>query len=121
MPFDNTLNIPKIGLMKKIVSMFKNFILIFCLSFILFSDNLNASQEFKIVLKINDTIITNKDIIDEYNYLKSLNKDLDKISETEVLKIAKESLIRENIKKDEIEKYIKIKDFKRDELIEDVN
>tara|TARA_Y100000768_G_C23979395_1_gene684873 strand:+ start:289 stop:1248 length:960 start_codon:yes stop_codon:yes gene_type:complete len=106
--------------MKKIVSMFKIFILIFCLSFILFSDYSKASQEFKIVLKINDTIITNKDIIDEFNYLKSLNKDLDKISETEVLKIAKESLIRENIKKDEIEKYIKIENFNRDKLMEGV-
>ena len=106
--------------MRKIVSMFKIFILIFCLNFILFSDYSKASQEFKIVLKINDTIITNKDIIDEFNYLKSLNKDLDKISETEVLKIAKESLIRENIKKDEIEKYIKIENFNRDKLIEDV-
>ena len=106
--------------MKKIVSMFKIFILIFCLNFILFSDYSKASQEFKIVLKINDTIITNKDIIDEFNYLKSLNKDLDKISETEVLKIAKESLIRENIKKDEIEKYIKIENFNRDKLMEGV-
>ncbi len=106
--------------MKKIVSLFKIFILIFCLSFILFSDYSKASQEFKIVLKINDTIITNKDIIDEFNYLKSLNKDLDKISETEVLKIAKESLIRENIKKDEIEKYIKIENFNRDKLMEGV-
>lgn len=106
--------------MRKIVSMFKIFILIFCLNFILFSDYSKASQEFKIVLKINDTIITNKDIIDEFNYLKSLNKDLDKISETEVLKIAKESLIRENIKKDEIEKYIKIENFNRDKLMEDV-
>ena len=100
--------------------MFKIFILIFCLNFILFSDYSKASQEFKIVLKINDTIITNKDIIDEFNYLKSLNKDLDKISETEVLKIAKESLIRENIKKDEIEKYIKIENFNRDKLMEGV-
>ncbi len=106
--------------MKKIVSMFKIFILIFCLSFILFSDYSKASQEFKIVLKINDTIITNKDIEDEFNYLKSLNKDLDKISESEVLKIAKESLIRENIKKDEIEKYIKIENFNRDKLMEGV-
>ena len=100
--------------------MFKIFMLIFCLNFILFSDYSKASQEFKIVLKINDTIITNKDIIDEFNYLKSLNKDLDKISETEVLKIAKESLIRENIKKDEIEKYIKIENFNRDKLMEGV-
>ena len=50
------------------------------MSFLIHPRHLNASQEFKIVLKINDSIITNKDIIDEYNYLKSLNKDLDKIS-----------------------------------------
>ena len=92
----------------------------FFLSFLILPSHLNASQEFKIVLKINDSIITNKDIIDEYNYLKSLNKDLNKISKTEVLNIARESLIRENIKKDEIEKYIKIENFERDELMEDV-
>ena len=106
--------------MKKIISSLKIFILIFYLTFILFLDYSRASQEFKIVLKINDSIITNKDIIDELNYLKSLNKDLDKISETEVLKIAKESLIRENIKKDEIEKYIKIENFNREKLIDGV-
>ena len=72
------------------------------MSFLILPRHLNASQEFKIILKINDTIITNKDIIDEYNYLKSLNKDLDKISKAEVLNIAKESLIRENIKKEDI-------------------
>ena len=43
-----------------------------------------------------------------------------KISKAEVLNIAKESLIRENIKKDEIEKYIKIENFNRDELMKGV-
>ena len=106
--------------MKKIFNKLYKILMIFLLSFLIFPDNLNASQEFKIILKINDSIITNKDIIDEYNYLKSLNKDLEKISRDEVLNIAKESLIREKIKKNEIEKYIKIKDFERDELMEEV-
>tara|TARA_B100000886_G_scaffold111534_1_gene74888 strand:+ start:13372 stop:14331 length:960 start_codon:yes stop_codon:yes gene_type:complete len=102
---------------------FNKIFITFTLFFFIFSiplDNLNASQEFKIVLKINDSIITNKDIINEYNYLKFLNKDLDKISKAEIMNIAKESLIRENIKKDEIEKYIKVENFDRDELMEGV-
>ena len=102
---------------------FNKIFITFTLFFFSFSiplDHLNASQEFKIVLKINDSIITNKDIIDEYNYLKSLNKDLDKISKAEVMNIARESLIRENIKKDEIEKYIKVENFDRDELMEGI-
>ncbi len=103
--------------MSNIFSKLCGIIFSFLLIFLIIPRDLNASQEIKIVLKINDSIITNKDIINEYNYLKSLNKDLDKISKPEVLKIAKESLIRENIKKDEIEKYIKIENFNRDDLI----
>jgi len=106
--------------MRKIFDKLLIILMFFLMSFLILPRHLNASQEFKIILKINDTIITNKDIIDEYNYLKSLNKDLDKISKAEVLNIAKESLIRENIKKDEIEKYIKIENFDRDELMEGV-
>lgn len=106
--------------MKKILNKFKTFILSILLSFFFLQSYLNASQEFKIVLKINNSIITNKDIIDEYNYLISLNKDLGKVPKDEVLKIAKESLIREKIKKDEIEKYVNIENFKREELIENI-
>ena len=75
--------------MSNIFSKICGIIFFFSLIFLIIPRDLNASQEIKIVLKINDSIITNKDIINEYNYLKSLNKDLDKISKPEVLKIAK--------------------------------
>ncbi len=90
------------------------------LSFLILTVQLVASEEFKIILKINNSIITNKDIINEYNYLIFLNKDLNKIPKAEVLNIARESLIRENIKKNEIEKYIKIENFDKDELMKNV-
>ena len=57
--------------MRKIFDNFLVILMFFLMSFLIPTRHLNASQEFKIVLKINDSIITNKDIIDEYNYLKS--------------------------------------------------
>ncbi len=64
-----------------------------------------AKEKVKIVLKINDEIITNLDIKNEYNYLIALNNDLKKIDKKQAFKLAKESIIKEKIKKKEIEKY----------------
>ena len=66
--------------------------------FLIFTVQFVASEEFKIILKINNSIITNKDIINEYNYLIFLNKDLNKIPKAEVLNIAK-SLNKRKYKK----------------------
>jgi len=67
--------------------------------------NLSAIENVKILLKINNEIITNIDVENEYNYLIALNNDFKKIQKDKGLKIAIDSLTKEKIKKIEIEKY----------------
>ena len=62
------------------------------------------SSEIKITVKINDEIITNADIEKEYKYLISLNTSLQDIDKNEVLSFAKQSIIKEKIKKIELQK-----------------
>ena len=83
----------------------------------LFSDYSNASQNIKIIIKIDNSIITSQDINYESNYLIALNENLNKLKKDEVYEIAKESLIKEKIKKKEIQKYIDIQNFNNDKLI----
>jgi peptidyl-prolyl cis-trans isomerase SurA len=60
------------------------------------------SIENKIILKINNSIITNVDVINEANYLQALNPNLQNLEKNKILEIAKNSLIREKIKEIEI-------------------
>ncbi len=69
-----------------------------------FNNNLNASSNFYIVAKVDNEIITNVDIINEINYLTALNNDLKNIEKNSLINLAKNSLIREKIKKNEINK-----------------
>lgn len=87
---------------------------------ILFSFLISNFCNAKIVIKykIDDQIITNVDILNEKNYLIFLRPNLNNLSETELLKISKNSLIREIIKKKEIKKIFK--DVKRDGLNDDI-
>ena len=64
-----------------------------------------SSDVYKIKFKVNNEIITNYDIIKEENYLKALNKTLKEIDQNEIKKIASNSLVKEKIKKREIEKH----------------
>ena len=66
------------------------------------------SSEIKILYKINDNIITNYDILDEINYLVSLNKNLAQLNNEQLSSNAERSLIREIIKRDEIKKFYEI-------------
>jgi len=60
--------------------------------------------ENKIIVKINNQIITNIDISNEINYLIALNPNLKNLTQIELFDIAKKSLIREKIKLIEISK-----------------
>ena len=51
--------------------------------------NFAISQEIIIVSKVNDEIITNIDIENEKKYLLLLNNKLEKLSEDEILNLAK--------------------------------
>ena len=63
-----------------------------------------SSNEVKIVMKINNEIITNIDIENEYKYLIAINKSLNNLNKQTILDLAKNSLQKEIIKKTEIEK-----------------
>ena len=66
----------------------------------LFSD-----ESVYIVYKVNNQIITNKDVEKEQQYLISLNNRLKELDEARMLEVSKESALREKIKKIELEKY----------------
>ena len=68
----------------------------------------SISSEIKILYKINDNIITNHDILEEINYLVSLNKNLSQLNKEQLSSNAERSLIREIIKRDEIKKFYEI-------------
>jgi peptidyl-prolyl cis-trans isomerase SurA len=80
--------------------LFKFFIK-FILSIFFFS-HLCAS-EVKIIYKINNEIITNVDVKSEYQYLVALNKNLENLSENDLMSLAKDSIFREKIKRIAIE------------------
>lgn len=61
--------------------------------------------ENKIILKIENQIITSIDIINEKSYLQALNPNIKNLAEKRLNLISKNSLIREKIKEKEILKY----------------
>ncbi len=65
------------------------------------------SSENKILFKINNQIITSIDLLDEINYLRSINKEFKNLEKNEIFEIAKQSLIREKIKEIELVKILK--------------
>ena len=64
-------------------------------------NNLLATES-KIIYKIENKIITNVDIKNEYKYLLALNNNLNKLNKEKVFTIAKNSVIKEKIKKIEL-------------------
>ena len=66
---------------------------------------------------VNNEIITNYDIKKEIDYLKILNPNLEQLSENEIEIIAKNSLIKEIIKKNEVVKVIDVN--KKNPFVED--
>ena len=85
----------------------KNLINIIIIFFCLLS--FSEANELKIKVKINNEIITNIDIDNEKSYLIFLNPDLKKLTINNQESIAKNSLIKEIIKKKELTKYFDIK------------
>ena len=83
---------------------FRKLIILICVFFLLISSSYSKIQ-LKIVVKVDNEIITSHDIEKEINYLKALNPKLGNIDEDKLLLIAKKSTIKEVIKKKEIQKY----------------
>lgn len=82
----------------------KYFILILILIVNLNIANANKNEIF-IAATINEKLLTNYDISREIEYLKILNPQLKQLDDKRNYKIAKNSLINEIIKKDELNKY----------------
>lgn len=80
-------------------------ILSLILLILLFSSALYAAEKIKILLKVNNKIITNIDVEDEYRYLLTLNAQLKNINKKDLLQFAKSSVIKEKIKEIELDKY----------------
>ena len=81
--------------------MFKKFIIFTLFLYNIFSSNLFAFEN-KILFKINNEIISTIDIYNEISYLKLLNPDIKNLDQNNLYEIAKNSLIREHIKKIEL-------------------
>jgi peptidyl-prolyl cis-trans isomerase SurA len=84
--------------------MSKKIILLYLgLFFFIFNSN-SISLENKILVKIENQIITSLDINNEFKYLVTLNPSIKNTSGEEIIKLAKRSIIQEKVKKIEIEK-----------------
>ncbi len=83
-----------------------------------FFGNYIYSFESYVVLKVNNKIITNIDIDNEYRYLIALNTNLQNIDKKKVMNIAKNSILREKIKEDELSKYFDLS--KENKYIENI-
>ena len=87
-------------------------LIVFSIFFLfIFNNTLNAESNFYIVTKVDNEIITNIDIVQEANYLVALNNDLRKIDKNSLFNLAKNSLIREKIKRNELNQYNEHKIF----------
>ena len=56
------------------------------------------ATENKILLKVNNELITTIDVSNEINYLKSINKSFDNLETQKIIEIARNSLIKDKIK-----------------------
>ena len=88
----------------------------------LLSSTLIAEDRYEIVVSIDNKVITNFDIQKEINYLLALNPSLNNLPKKQIYEIAKDSLVREEIKEKEILKYYNInyKDPELSLLIENI-
>ena len=82
--------------------------IIFFFIIIFFQVNYVYSSNVKIVTKVNSEILTNIDIENESKYLLILNTNLKNLTKNELYELSKNSLIRQILKKEEIEKYFKL-------------
>ena len=86
--------------MKKNIKLFCIVVLIFFKNNLVFSNS-----EIEILFKVDNEIITNIDVEKEKRYLIALNNKLSEIPASQLNNIAKESLIKEIIKKKELNKF----------------
>ena len=83
----------------------KKFIIILFLIYL----NIENSYTFenKILFKVENEIITTIDIYEEIKFLKKFNPEVNSLSETDLLEISKNSILKDKIKKIEIMNFVK--------------
>ena len=89
--------------------------IILVLIFFLLNNFSYSKINLQIIMKINDQIVTTYDLEKEINYLLALNPKLKEISENDLSKLAKRSMIKEIIRKSEILKYKEL-DLKNNQI-----
>ena len=89
-------------------SRFFKLILLILFIFKIFLSPSFAKNESSIILKIDNQIITSYDLEVESKYLEALNPNIKTLTKEQKIKLAKESVIREKIKSNEILKYYKL-------------
>ena len=87
--------------------MYYLFLLSLIFKIFFFSINVSVAIENRILLKINNQIITTVDINTEIKYLKIINEDFNKLNNSQIIEISKKSLIREIIKTIELKDKMK--------------
>ena len=85
---------------------------------ILFFEKIKSQDNISIVYKVNNGIITNRDIQNEELYLSALNEQFQNLTKEKKYQIAKESILKEEIKRNEILKYYVLD--QKDPLLEKV-
>jgi len=83
----------------------KNLIYVIFIFFIF--NNSSFCLENKILVKINDVIVTSIDVENEAKYLLSLNPNIKNLSKKEIFDLSKKSIIKEKVKYIEINKNFK--------------
>ena len=79
------------------------FFLFLGLIFFIFNTSSNGLEN-KILVKVENQIITSLDVNNEYKYLVALNPSIKNLKKDDILKLSKRSVLYEKIKKIEIEK-----------------
>ena len=79
--------------------------IILVLIFFLFSNFSYSKIDFQIIMKVNNQIVTTYDLEKESNYLLALNPKLKEMDKNDLTELAKQSMIKEMIRKSEILKY----------------
>ena len=74
------------------------------------------ASENKILLKVNNELITTIDILNEINYLKSINKNINNLENRKIIEIARNSLIKDKIKKIALKSIVKKMEISDDDF-----
>jgi len=84
----------------------KKFLVFYVIIFFIFNTSSN-SLENKILIRIENQIITSLDMNNESKYLVALNPNLKNLKKNDIIQLSKRSILQEKIKKIEIEKNFK--------------